>query len=265
MREVIAEKLREIQAEENVHIFYACESRSRAWGFPSANSDYDVRFISVREKDWYLSIDVETKRDVIECPINDELDVSGWDLRKALGLLRKSNPPLLEWLSSPIIYLIDDEITEKFKSLLPICYSPSACIFHYLNMARNNFREYLKGDIVSVKKYFYVMRSILAIKWIEKFKTKIPMEFGDLVEALVVDKELRYEIGSLIERKRAGDELKREPRIEVISSFIETELKRLESTEFPKRDDKPQIDALNATFREILDMPQIANLGTAPS
>ena len=263
MKEIIQDKLREIQANEKVHIFYACESGSRAWGFPSANSDYDVRFIYVREKDWYLSIDVETKRDVIECPINDELDVSGWDLRKALGILRKSNPPLLEWLSSPIIYMIDEEITQKFKTLVAICYSPSACIFHYLNMARNNFREYLKGDIVSVKKYFYVMRPLLAIKWIEKYKTVIPMEFGDLVRDLVTDSELLNEIDALVERKRAGDELKREPRIEVISSFIETELKRLESIELPKRDDKPQIDALNIAFREILEMPQLAKLGVA--
>ncbi|MEQ1605628.1 MAG: nucleotidyltransferase domain-containing protein [Pyrinomonadaceae bacterium] len=263
MFETIRNKLTEIEEQENVHIFYACESGSRAWGFPSANSDYDVRFLYVREKDWYLSIDVETKRDVIECPISDELDVSGWDLRKALGLLRKSNPPLLEWLSSPIIYMIDEEITQKFKALMPICYSPSACIFHYLNMARNNFREYLKGDIVSVKKYFYVMRPILAIKWIEKYQSIIPMEFGDLVDTLITDNELRDEIDSLIERKRAGDELKREPRIEVMSSFIETELKRLESTVFSKRDDKPQIDALNAAFREILEMPQIAKLGKA--
>ncbi len=262
MKKIIQEKLVEIEREENVHIFYACESGSRAWGFPSANSDYDVRFIYVRQRDWYLSIDVESKRDVIERPINDELDVSGWDLRKALGLLRKSNPPLLEWLSSPIIYMIDEEITEKFRSLMPICYSPSACIYHYLNMARNNFREYLKGDIVSVKKYFYVMRPILAIKWIETFGSIIPMEFGDLVKALITEKELLTEIDALIERKRAGDELKREPRIEVISAFIETELKRLESIVFSKRDDKPQIDALNSSFREILELPQIAKLNS---
>jgi hypothetical protein len=73
-------------------------------GFESTDSDWDVRFIYVHPRDWYLSIDVEDKRDVIERPINDELDISGWDLRKALKLLRKSNPPLLEWLSSPIIY-----------------------------------------------------------------------------------------------------------------------------------------------------------------
>lgn len=101
--EILA-RLEQIEKDEDVTIFYACESGSRAWGFPSADSDYDVRFIYVRPRDWYLSIDVEEKRDVIERPINDALDISGWDLRKALKLLRKSNPPLLEWLSSPIVY-----------------------------------------------------------------------------------------------------------------------------------------------------------------
>lgn len=260
MKKIIRDRLLEIQQQENVHIFYACESGSRAWGFPSADSDYDVRFIYARPKDWYLSINVDVKRDVIECPINDELDISGWDLRKALGLLRKSNPPLLEWLNSPIVYLDDAGITEKFQSLVSICYSPSACIHHYLHMAQGNFREYLKGDIVSVKKYFYVLRPLLAIKWIEIKNSVVPMEFGVMVEELVTDGELRFQIDSLIDRKLKGDELKRESRIEVISTFIENELKRLESMVVEKRDDKPQLEALNSVFREILEMPQIAKL-----
>lgn len=110
----IKEKLLEIQEREGVFIFYACESGSRAWGFPSVNSDYDVRFLYTRERHFYLSIDVEDRRDVIELPIDDELDISGWDLRKALRLLRKSNPPLLEWLSSPIVYLQDEEMIARF-------------------------------------------------------------------------------------------------------------------------------------------------------
>ena len=260
MKKIIRDRLLKIQQQENVHIFYACESGSRAWGFPSADSDYDVRFIYARPKDWYLSINVDVKRDVIECPINDELDISGWDLRKALGLLRKSNPPLLEWLNSPIVYLDDAGITEKFQSLVSICYSPSACIHHYLHMEQGNFREYLKGDIVSVKKYFYVLRPLLAIKWIEIKNSVVPMEFGVMVEELVTDGELRFQIDSLIDRKLKGDELKRESRIEVISTFIENELKRLESMVVEKRDDKPQLEALNSVFREILEMPQIAKL-----
>ena len=104
VRAEVARRLRQIEAEEGVRIFYACESGSRAWGFPSKDSDYDVRFLYAHPRPWYLSIDVERKRDVIERPITDEIDLGGWDLRKALQLFRKSNPPLLEWLQSPIIY-----------------------------------------------------------------------------------------------------------------------------------------------------------------
>ncbi len=167
MEEILA-RLGDIEKEENVTIFYACESGSRAWGFPSEDSDYDVRFLYLRPRDWYLSIDVEEKRDVIERPISEMLDISGWDLRKALKLLRKSNPPLLEWLNSPTVYQQDFTITDKIKELVPEYYSPIACLHHYLHMAQGNYREYLKGEIVWVKKYFYVLRPLLAINWIEK-------------------------------------------------------------------------------------------------
>ena len=103
MEQLIHSRLIEIEAKNAIKIVYACESGSRAWGFPSANSDYDVRFIYIRPVDWYLSI--YEKRDVIEYPIDEQLDISGWDLKKALQLLRKTNPPLLEWLGSPIVYL----------------------------------------------------------------------------------------------------------------------------------------------------------------
>lgn len=259
MIEEIRKKLFEIQAKENVQIFYACESGSRAWGFPSANSDYDVRFLYLREKDWYLSINVELKRDVIERPIDDELDISGWDVRKALGLLRKSNPPLLEWLSSPTVYLQDDVLIEKFRGLAPLCYSPTACTYHYLNMARGNYREYLKGDEVTVKKYFYVLRPLLAIRWIEETSDIVPMEFGIMVDSLVTDPKLKDEIEKLIERKKQGEELKREPKIDVISRFIEQEIERLQSRKIDKRDEKPLVELLNKTFREMLDESKIQN------
>src|SRR5689334_14501823 len=135
----IKNRLFEIEHQEKIQIFYACESGSRAWGFPSEDSDYDVRFLYVRPSEWYLSIDVEEKPDVIERPITDELDISGWDLRKALKLLRKSNPPLLEWLSSPIVYLEKLSIADRMRKLVPEYYSPKACLYHYLHMAQGNF------------------------------------------------------------------------------------------------------------------------------
>lgn len=99
MRKVIIEKLQQIEKQENVRILHAVESGSRAWGFESPDSDFDVRFIYVRPRDYYLKL--EQTRDVLEFPINDLLDVNGWDLQKALRLLHRSNPSVFEWFKSP--------------------------------------------------------------------------------------------------------------------------------------------------------------------
>ena len=252
MEERIKETLAEVERDEGVRVFYACESGSRAWGFPSADSDYDVRFLYVRPRDWYLSVDVEDQRDVIERPITDELDVSGWDIRKALVLLRKSNPPLLEWLNSPIIYRELPGLTERIRKLLPEYYSPRACLHHYLHMAQKNYKEYLKGDIVRVKKYFYVLRPLLAIKWIEEIDEIVPMEFGTLVERTLKDEKLKSVIAELIERKRAGHELDRGPAIPEISDFIRSELERIERQTAEVRTVKTTTAKLNEVFRASL-------------
>src|SRR5436190_18752929 len=121
--------LAQLEAERNVRVLFACESGSRAWGFASRDSDYDVRFLYVHVRDWYLS--VEARRDVIEQPIADDLDLSGWELRKALQLLRKSNPPLLEWLKSPVVYKRDPVFVAECEALAAKYYSPRKCFAHY--------------------------------------------------------------------------------------------------------------------------------------
>jgi uncharacterized protein len=248
----IKTSLREIERKESVQVFYACESGSRAWGFPSTDSDYDVRFLYIRPRDWYLSIDVDKKRDVIEVPITDELDVSGWDIRKALMLLKKSNPPLLEWLNSPIIYRHNLSITELIRELVPVYYSPVACFHHYLNMAQGNFKEYLKGDIVWVKKYFYVLRPLLAIRWIEECDEIVPMTLEALIEKTVHDDELKATIGDLVELKQNGAELDRGPAIPRLSQFIRDELARLGKKDLKNRAAQRTNDKLNEVFRASL-------------
>jgi predicted nucleotidyltransferase len=226
MKSKIHSCLHEIEVEENVRIVYACESGSRAWGFPSADSDYDVRFLYVRPVEWYLSI--EAARDVIEQPLQDGLDISGWDLQKALRLFRKSNPPLLEWLGSPIVYLNQYSAAESMRGLIPDYYSPTTCLYHYLHMARGNYREYLKGDVVWIKKYFYVLRPILAMNWIEQGWGVVPTDFSILVDKLAIEPPVAQEIAHLLAAKRAGAELDRGPRIETLSCFIAAELDRWE-------------------------------------
>jgi len=252
MESEILDRLNNIETEENVSIFYACESGSRAWGFPSADSDWDVRFIYARPRDWYLSINVEEKRDVIECPIDDEFDINGWDLRKALKLLRKSNPPLLEWLSSPIIYKETGDIAQMLREAVEEFYSPISAFHHYLHMAQGNNREFLKGDKVWVKKYFYVLRPLLAIRWIESDTRPVPMEFETLLDSQVNSPEIKHAIEELLKRKKAGQELDQQPKIPAISDFIDTELSRLEKIDVRERD-KPNFEKLNEIFRNALD------------
>lgn len=222
----ILEELKRIEKEEDVRILYACESGSRAWGFPSKDSDYDVRFIYIRPVDWYLSI--FEKRDVIERPISDMLDINGWDLKKALNLFRKFNPPLLEWLQSPIPYAENFSIAEQIRQISPLTFSSKSCMHHYLHMAQGNYREYLQGDQVKIKKYFYVLRPILACEWIEQNNTMPPIEFQVLVDSLVPEgSQLMAAIQELLARKIAGDEMDYEPRMNPINEFLETRIARV--------------------------------------
>lgn len=252
MRSQIIERLHQIESIENIVILYACESGSRAWGFPSTDSDYDVRFIYVHPTDWYLSI--QEKRDVIEVPVNDSLDINGWDIRKALGLFRKSNPPLLEWLGSPIVYQKKGDIANRLHELSNEYYSPTSCIYHYLHMAQGNFREYLKGDEVRLKKYFYVLRPILAIHWIERGYGVAPTMFTDLVERVVTDPVLKNEINRLIEIKQNGSEQDFGPRIPIFNDFIEAELKRLETQTKDYQGNPAPTELLDEIFRSTLEI-----------
>lgn len=244
----IRDELKRLEQAEDVTVVYACESGSRAWGFESDDSDYDVRFIYLRRTEWYLTI--QNKRDVIENPIDDELDVSGWDVPKALQLLRKSNPPLLEWLQSPVVYAQTSTFVDRLRGLMAEYYSPISCMYHYLHMAENNFRKYLKAEDVWTKKYFYVLRPVLACHWIERGLGVVPIEFGRLVDRVVEDADLRQEIDELLIKKRDGAELDRGPRNPILSGFLERELVRLraEAQQPAKTRDPATLDHLFVTI-----------------
>jgi len=252
MKEEILKQLEEIESTENIKILYACESGSRAWGFPSKDSDYDVRFIYVRDRDWYLRIDYEKQRDVVERPINDLLDINGWDLKKALKLLAKSNPTLIEWFNSPIVYRCDEKFTSKIKELIAEYYSPRSCFYHYEHMAKNNNRGYLQGEQVRIKKYFYALRPVLAMMWIEQGKGIIPMEFELLVKELIDDELLLKDIHQLLNDKRVGFEAEYMPRIESMSRFINEQLERLADIAKSIKKIELNYDSLNQLFLDTI-------------
>jgi predicted nucleotidyltransferase len=245
--ESVRAALARVESDQGVRVLFACESGSRAWGFASGDSDYDVRFLYVHDRDWYLS--VQDRRDVIELPIAQDLDVSGWELRKALRLLRKSNPPLLEWLKSPVVYQFDPVFALEFGSLATGFYSPRRCFAHYLHMAVGNWRDYLRGrDRVSLKKYLYVFRPLLACRWIERGLGPVPMLFAKLVEGVLDEPEVAAALRELVARKQAGNELAVAPPVAVLSDFLESELNRLDLVRAAEESEGSQED-LDQFFR----------------
>ena len=251
MKEKIKQQLKSVEKENEIVILLAVESGSRAWGFASQDSDYDVRFVYIEKPQRYLSID--EGKDVIEYPVNDLLDISGWDIRKTLKLFRKSNPPLLEWLHSPIIYCEKFEFAEKLREFSLTYFSPKSCLHHYLNMAKGNYRDYLQRDIVRIKKYFYVLRPVFACCWIQKHDTIPPVEFNKLLHNELINCELKNEIEKLLLRKINGDELDKGAKIEIINEYLENKIDDL--TDLVSKYDKPagaDTEKLNALFRSTL-------------
>ncbi|WP_339289358.1 nucleotidyltransferase domain-containing protein [Paenibacillus sp. FSL E2-0201] len=248
----VIQQLRTIESEENVRILYACESGSRAWGFPSKDSDYDVRFLYIRRPEAYLSI--FEHRDVIERPISEMLDINGWDLKKGLNLFRKSNPPLLEWLESPIRYEEQYAVAERIRALSPQSFSPKSCIYHYLNMARGNYRDYLQRSEVKIKKYFYVLRPLLACAWIEKYNEVPPLDFNILVQDLIPHgSELQETVQNLLSRKMSGEELNLELRLDVINTYLEERIAHYEAVASAFEQSVGVMDeALDVLFRSAL-------------
>ena len=225
MKEIIINKLREIEEKENVRILMAVESGSRAWGFASPDSDYDVRFIYVRRNEDYLRLN--PFKDVIELPINDVLDINGWDLKKALTLFYKSNPTLFEWLNSPIVYM-KTTFLDEMKNIAGRYFSEKRSLYHYISMAQRHYNEYLKGDTVKVKKYFYALRPVLACRWIMKESTPPPMLFSELVKAQLPSELFEY-VDKLLKLKIDSPELKVIHKIEPLNNYICASIERIKN------------------------------------
>lgn len=218
----IVEALKRVEQVEGVRILHAVESGSRVWGFESTDSDYDIRFIYLRPLSWYLG--VGTRRDVLEyAETHDKLDISGWDIRKACQLMYKSNPPLMEWLTSPKVYWTSSDIW-PLQKLMTDFFNPRAAVYHYLSMAKTNYRTYLKTDLVRIKKYFYVLRPLFAVEWIMSRNHMAPLEFEQLWTAAEPPLDVNQCINALLQQKRAGIEVGMGRRIDVINAYIEDRL-----------------------------------------
>lgn len=249
MRDVILQKLNEIEAKHDVKILLAVESGSRAWGFASPDSDYDVRFVYMHKAAHYISI--ETKRDVIELPVNEVLDIGGWDIKKALWLFRKTNATLYEWLQSPIIYMADENFHQQMLSMMEEYYLLRPAFHHYISMALNTYNGDLQGSEVRMKKYFYALRPILAAKWIIDRQSVPPMQFSKL-RVLVEDSSINTAIDELLEAKKTADEKTTMPPNAVLHTFIKDTIGYCNANKDKLSERDSDTGRLNELFRQMI-------------
>lgn len=246
VRDLILEKIKEIEEKEHVRVLHVVESGSRAWGFASPDSDYDVRFIYVRDKKFYLSL--KDNKDFIDWELNEVLDINGWDLKKALQHFHKSNATLFEWSNSPVVYYTTDEWKQLYEEVALKYFACKASMYHYYGTANKNYHEYLLEDIVKYKKYFYVLRPILACKWIEEKKCPPPVLFDELFNS-VLENDMKEAVEELLAKKVKMSESDKAPRIEAINQYIEEKLEYYKKVLETMPDDRnPDWEPLDEAF-----------------
>lgn len=252
-RRRIEAALKAIERREGVRILLAVESGSRAWGFASPDSDYDVRFLYVRPSNWYLSI--QNRRDVIEQPINADLDVSGWDIRKALALLCKPNPVLLEWMESPIVYRMDRAALARLREVAALTLTRPAQYRHYWHLGQQQMRRVIENrEEVALKKYLYVIRPAATLAWIRAHREKrVPMDLPSLLKGIKLPRGVAAAIDDLLTRKRKTSELGIGPRDPLLDAWLAREFARAEPmASRPLRMVPAAIEAADALFQRLV-------------
>ena len=249
METLIQTKLSEIAEQKSIKILYACETGSRAWGFPSPDSDYDVRIIYKHEPSWYVSL--SDKKDTIEV-MDGELDVTGWDVKKCLKLMWKSNGALLERLQSPIVYRSEPEIAALLKTYSERCFSPVATIYHYFGLAKNSFADVDGLPEIKLKKLFYALRATLACKWIIEKDSVQPIVFQTMVDELSFDQQLKQRIYELVDLKSTKSEGYMHPAEENVNAFIRTELEKAAQVSPSLKGRKEKEIDLDALFKQLV-------------
>ena len=245
--EILA-RLQWAEPEHDIRILFTIESGSRALGYPSPNSDYDVRFVYAHRHEWYQAVDLEERRDVVEYDIVDEIDLNGWDVQKSLRLFWKSNPGLVEWIQSPIVYIDRGPFRARSVSVLPLVYSPVKSIYHYRSMAKTNYRAYLNAPIVPLKKYFYVLRPLLAARWLIRTGAAALIEFEKLLTILESEPEFVIAIHELLQRQPNAPELGKAEAVPLLNQFIEAELNASPTVASKKPSSLEIVALLNAMF-----------------
>jgi len=249
MKEKIKNYLQEIEKEKDIKILLACETGSRAWGFPSPDSDYDIRMIYVHKKEWYLSL--TEPRDTIERMYeNNDIDITGWDLRKALRLLGKSNASFLERIQSTTLYKYDEDFLSEIKGISQNYYSKIATMYHYLNMANKCYREVTEEKTYRLKKLFYALRAATTCKWILNREEIPPIVFLEMMEGLEIEASIKERIKELIKLKSEINESYLHKGEEEIFTFIKNNISIAKENSQKLPSAKGKLEDLNVFFRK---------------
>lgn len=253
MEDWVEQRLCHIEETAQVRILYAVEAGSRARGLAGPASDYDVRFIYVHPRDWYLAIDRASQRDVLEYPIEHNVDIVGWDLRKALQLFAQSNPSVIEWLLSSVIYRHNEVLQDHLCTLFPQVFNPIKNMHHYRSIAQKNAQKFLKQTPVPVKKYLYIMQALLCVNWLERYQTPAPISIYELLHLLDGKGKIRQIMDELILQKRNGCHHLPVGRSLQLDQFIHAELSRLANRCWPSINPLPSsMSELNQLFLQFM-------------
>lgn len=242
----IRKRLDEVRAS-GVKILFAVESGSRAWGFPSPDSDYDCRFVYIRPVEHHLKLNLD--RDVIEFPIEGEIDTGGWDLRKALLLALKGNAVIVEWVKSPDVYEELAGFRQRFAALLEGIVDPVLVARHYFGLLKRHDHVYV-GDEVKLKKLFYALRPAFSLQFMEErgFAELPPMNFQSLMQSVRISEELSELISTMIAEKSVTREMGTGTAPEPVSRFLIEVRTRYETA----------LDALGTSDRSLRDSKHAA-------
>lgn len=198
-KEIIVEALRGIEVKHGCRVLFAVESGSRAWGFASPDSDYDVRGVYIKPLDRYLRLHDDAQDSIVES-LPDDLDISLWDLRKALFQMGKSNASFLEWLGSPIRYK-DDGMIATLHALKTDCFNPTHVAYHYASMFRKAMEARNIDGTIRIKKLCYALRASLCVLYTMREEKMPPTPFADVLESVSLTQTEREAIRDLLAKK----------------------------------------------------------------
>lgn len=247
MHSKIQSIISQLEQYKGIHVLYACESGSRAWGIPSSDSDNDVRFIYTHPADWYLSL--SKRRDTISIT-RDGIDLVGWDLRKTFQLMKKSNAAALEWMNAPIIYHKSPGFLRQFREIGQSCCSPNALNFHYMSIAKKFYDACANEEFVKIKTWFYALRAVLNCRWVITHQQVPPMMLQDTLS--LVNADLEKEILSLIAAKSAKEESFLIKKSASLTNFIEASIQLSETYKNKLPHNKVNMHAMDTFFKKMI-------------